>query len=533
MPEIMKKSIIFSFITLLAATACTDRFLEYNSNPQQASEEQMGYEDYISKGTLVTMQTWISANEDHRFQFQEVLSAGTLNGYFAITNGKFTTNFAIYNPTDDWSRDPFVNILPEVYGAHLQLRNSTSDPIPLAVANIIEVAVFAKIADTYGPIPYSKMGKDGSLTAPYDALDKLYYEFVDTLDSSINTLTELQTSRLNATADVAFGGDLVKWVKYANTLKLRLGVRMAYCDPTKAKQVAEEAANHSIGTLASVADMPMYYQPVRNRYHKLLLEWGDYRVAADIICYMNGYNDPRRSKYFQLKGESGEDCDLNGQITCDGYVGWRRGVNPDDNAFGTGLTNIKVGGNDPISWICAAEAAFLKAEGALRGWNMGGKDAREWYETGVRLSFEQWGVSGADAYLADASSHPESYVDVTGKGYDATFNCNISPAWDESADFEANLERIITQKWIANWRIEGVESWTEFRRTGYPRLLPPAVNLSGGCIPEGGFARRQYYPIDEANSNKENYQQALIMLGGPDNMGTRLWWDCNPNNPTK
>ena len=528
----MKKNILIMVSVLLAAS-CTGHYLEYNTNPGNATEEMMGREDYISKGTLVTMQTWISANEDHRFQFQEVLSTGTLNGYYAIVHGNWGATFATFNPADDWSRDGFQNILPEVYGAHVQLRATCTDPIPLAIANIIEVACFAKVADCYGPIPYSKMGKDGSLTAPYDPLDQLYYEFCDTLTQSINTLTELQTSRLNATADCAFGGDPVKWVKYANTLKLRLGIRMAYANPAKAQQVAEEAANHPIGTLLTNDDMPYYYQPVRNRYHKLMLEWGDYRVGADIICYMNGYKDPRRAKYFQLKGESGADCDLNSNITCDGYVGWRSGVLAADAPKGAGLTNIKVGSNDPISWICAAEASFLKAEGALRGWNMGGKSAKEWYENGVKLSFEQWGAGSANDYLADNSSLPESYTDPTGSGYNGSYSCKVSPAYDESADFESNLERIITQKWIANWRIEGVESWSEFRRTGYPRLLAAPVNLSGGCIPEGGYARRFYYPIDEANSNAENYSQALQYLGGPDNMGTRLWWDCNPNNTTK
>lgn len=522
----MKKLFIIFSACVLAATACTAHYMDYNTNQNNATTEMMQREDYISTGTLLTMQDWVVAQPDdgRRFQFLEVLSTGTMNGYFAIVKGGWTTTFCNYNVSDDWSASPFQE-LPDIYGAHLLLRSNATDPIPLAVANIMEVAKFSKIADCYGPIPYSKMGKDGSLTCPYDSMEDLYQEFIDTLSAAINTLTDLQTSKLSSVADKVYGGDLVKWCRYANSLKLRLAIHMAYVDPAKAQKYCEEVAAHPIGAIQSVADQPYYVQSVRNRYRKLCLEWGDYRICADIICYMNGYNDPRRPKYFQLKGESGDDCAMNDKITCDGYIGWRTGVNPSDAAKGAGLTNIKAGPNDPTAWMSASESSFCFAEAALRGWNVG-KTAKEYYEQGVRLSFEQWGATGADAYLADNASLPQAYTDPTGSGYNGNYDCHVSPAWDTMADFESNLERIITQKWIANWRAEGVESWTEYRRTGYPRLLPVPSNLSGGVVPQGDHARRLPYPISERNSNTENYNEAVGFLGGPDTMGTPLWWDC-------
>lgn len=190
---------------------------------------------------------------------------------------------------------------------------------------------------------------------------------------------------------------------------------------------------------------------------------------------------------------------------------------------------MKVTTSDEMYWMNAAEAMFLKAEGALRGWNMGGGTAQSYYEEGIKLSFSQWNVQGVEDYIADAVSVPDNYTDLSGKGYDGTISGAASIAWEEGADFEKNFEKIITQKWIANWRTTGVEGWSEFRRTGYPRLLTAGVNLSGGTIADDGYARRLKYPVNELTNNSDHYKTAVSsQLKGADNMATRTWWDCNP-----
>ena len=85
-------------------------------------------------------------------------------------------------------------------------------------------------------------------------------------------------------------------------------------------------------------------------------------------------------------------------------------------------------------------------------------------------------------------------------------------------------DRIITQKWIANFPL-GVESWSELRRTGYPHLMPVIENKSGGSISSEHMIRRLWYPPTEYTENLSNINLAIGMLGGPDNGGTRLWWD--------
>ena len=512
---------IYTFISVALAgvflSSCTANFLEYNTNPEDATDEQMQYENYFASGALRTLQGCIISTEEHRFQFAEMLLGGNLGGYFSEQK-TFSGTFATFDASDGWNSDAFNNVLPAVFGAYTLLSSSDAvDDVTMAIADICRVASVARVSDQYGPVPFSQVGADGSLVAAYDTVEELYTQFLDILTSSINTLTENQASKIKASSDVCFAGDVVKWIRFANSLKLRYAMRIVYADPDKAQKAAEEVAAHPIGTLESNDDNPVYEHPGRNLYYFTMVQWGDHRAAADIVCYMNGFKDPRREKYFT-------ESDFGG------YVGWRRGVNPANAPMGSKCSNMNVTAETPMRWFVAAEAYFLKAEGALRGWAMGG-NAKDFYNQGVTLSFEQWGLGGlANAYLADDKSRPENYTDPSGLGLDGSFNTNVTPEWDDAGSFEENLERIITQKWIANFNVDGMEAWSEFRRTGYPRLLPPAHNASGGVVPEGGYGHRTLYPITEKNSNMANYMDAVNKdLGGKDNVASRIWWDCNPN----
>ena len=108
----------------------------------------------------------------------------------------------------------------------------------------------------------------------------------------------------------------------------------------------------------------------------------------------------------------------------------------------------------------------------------------------------------------------------------------ITIKWDENADLEKKQERIITQKWIANWML-GNEAWADYRRTGYPKLIPATTegNLSGGIVNSNRGVRRMPYPLEEYTSNTENVQNAVNQyLKGIDNMSVDVWWACKPRN---
>ena len=156
---------------------------------------------------------------------------------------------------------------------------------------------------------------------------------------------------------------------------------------------------------------------------------------------------------------------------------------------------------------------------------MGGS-AQEFYERGIRLSMEQYGVDATaiDAYIADNTHIPEGHAnDPRGSKYNYSRQTKVKVKWDAD-NSQQNLERIITQKWIANFPL-GLEAWAEYRRTGYPELAPAISNLNQSVITDMQRGmRRLRYPYTERDLNRENYDKAVQQLGGPDNEATDLFW---------
>ena len=229
---------------------------------------------------------------------------------------------------------------------------------------------------------------------------------------------------------------------------------------------------------------------------------------------MNGYKDNRREKFFTKSEWVGQ-----------GYVGMRRGiVIPELKTTGHKYSGVNIAPTSPLYWMNAAEVAFLRAEGqAVFNFSMGGT-AESFYNQGIRLSFEQWGVDGAEDYLKDDVNEPTAYTDPAGTNTYQNALSNITIKWNDSADKEEKQERIIVQKWIANWQL-GNEAWADFRRTGYPKLIPVKENKSGGVVDSEKGARRMPYPLDEFVSNKANVEYAIAnYLHGADNMATDVWW---------
>lgn len=528
MKKYMNKLAIGAFA--LALASCTGDYVNINSNPYEPGD--LSGDDYALGSAMSNLASAVISSDVNTAQFTDCLLGGPMGGYFADSNSGWANTISNYNAKNDWTR-VFMNsdrIIPVLYSNLNTVKTvsqNTGDPVPYAIAEVIKVAAMDRVTDTYGPIPYSKIGEDGKITTPYDSQEEVYNKFFEELDDAIKTLSENSGSALTASADYVYSGDVKKWIKFANSLKLRLAIRIAYANPNKAKEMAEAAVKNEFGVIEANADNakwnyfgslpnPLY---VATRYNEAT-SGGDTHAAADIICYMNGYKDNRRAAYFEPSGFSGQT-----------YVGLRRGINM--GAVSTQFINYsrtKFSASDPVLWMNAAEVAFLRAEGtAIFGFDMGGT-AENFYNQGIRLSFEQWGASGADEYLADATSVPSTYVDPAGVNTYASTISTITVKWDDAASKEQMQERIITQKWIANWPL-GNEAWADYRRTGYPHLIPVNYNLSNGGVDSEKGARRMPYPSEEYTSNTENVTNAVsTLLKGADNWSTKLWWDCKSGN---
>ena len=512
----LKRNIILSAMAAglcLATASCTDGYEDFNRNPYGVDKDEMQRDAYAMRSAMLNLESWVVPTDVNTNQFTECLLGGSYGGYIVDSNSGFNgKNFGQFCPENGWSRVLYKDIIPKVFIYSNEVANATDEPVPNAVATVLKVIAIQRVTDAYGPIPYSKVGADGEITADFDSQEDVYTLMFQQLDEAIEALTANRTADFSSLADRIYGGKVEKWIKLANSQKLRMAIRISKANPTLAKQKAEEAVSHEVGVMTSNDDNAFLTLASTNPFEVIMYEYngGDSRISADITSYMNGYNDPRRAAMFT-------ECTFEGG----GYYGMRTGINIPDGITSHAYSNYNVTTSSDIMIMNAAESAFLRAEGALKGWNMGGT-AKDLYEQGIRLSFDQWGVSGADSYIADNVNTPQGYRDPAGLNSYSGATSNITIAWDD-ADNTGNLERIITQKWLANFPL-GLEAWSEYRRTGYPKLMPVVVNNSGGTVNSERGARRLSYPQEERINNADNYPHALQLLGGADNMGTDVWW---------
>ncbi len=519
--------------SLVILNACTDSFDSFNTNKHEATEEMLSHDNLKTGAFFTQLERNVvlfddGTNLSSDYQVAQGLSSDIYSGYYAPTgtwysgvhNGSY---YFITNWIEKTFTSGFSSIMP-AWESIVEVANEQDLPEVSALATVVKVEAMHRVADAYGPIPYLNYGS-GSLENDYDALDKVYESFFAELDSAIDVLTDYVNGNPDATIladyDLIYSGNAKKWVQFANTLRLRLAMRVVYADPSLAQAEAEKSVSNSIGVITSSDERASlkhtsnltYYHPLYDIAYNF--NAGEARMGASMDAYMNGYNDPRLDAYFVPASEDG------------GFHGVRLGIETSvwTKYVGDNISNLKVDeSTTEIVWMTAAESYFLRAEGALRGWNMGG-NARDFYEEGIRVSFEENDVSGADNYIADDTSTPVAFTDnAEGSNLNAAAPSTITIAWNGSSAFEENLERIITQKWIAMYP-DGPEGWAEFRRTGYPKLFPVVKNNSSGTIDTDEQVRRIPFPQSEYTNNSKGVQSGVSLLGGQDNGGTKLWWD--------
>ncbi|MDR0729312.1 MAG: SusD/RagB family nutrient-binding outer membrane lipoprotein [Prevotellaceae bacterium] len=503
--------------------SCTGAFDEINTNPNTVPYEMMLRDNLITGSAIGQMENYCVTTDANQYQRMFNLAGDIYAGYFGGTNTwENNYNGIQYVLLPNWYNVAFEVGYERIMAAWRVVDLvKDEEPQAYALAQILKVFGMHKITDMYGPIPYSQFGK--AEIVPYDSQEAIYDSFLTELTDAIDVLTEFVQLYPGAAPlknyDAIYQGDYSKWIKFANTLKLRLAMRIAYADEAKAKQNAEEAANHPAGLLSDNADNAFYPVPQRNPLNEIWDAYQDTRMGGTIACYLNGFGDPRREVYFSLPA---------------GTTTWN-GVRSGTTYSTTNLNNYrnraalpKVGPNDPLQWMVAAESHFLKAEGALRGWNMGGGVPKDFYEQGIRTSFDQHGLSANYAtYVANTTATPSnlSPAIVSADAYTYSPANTITIGWVESDDPERKLERIITQKYVAIFP-DGQESWSEFRRTGYPKVIPVRFNRSPtNTISTTEQIRRLVFPTTEYDKNTAEVQKAVDMIGGVDHGGIKLWWD--------
>ena len=533
------KTLVFGAAVLVSASGCTNDFEQYNQEKLGGPENF--YADFIA---IVNPMKSIQRGLQADYQLYPNLSADMYSGMFSTaTQFNGGVNNLTYSMMDGWN-NRIIARQQDIFNYSIIIDNAAKGNYAgvdftgtFAVKKILKVITAARVSDNHGPLVYSKYEKPNpNGVTDFDSQQDAYNYFIADLTSAITDLQKIAATPTTQnvedktslkSADLVYGGNMTQWAKLANSLKLRLAMRMSYADPAKSKQYAEEALASSAGLITDNADNALI-SVGQSELSFIIYSWGDCLIGAPLMAYMNGYNDPRLSAY----AIPAKDLDVQGK-----YIGVRQGIDllNGKSTYGAfSQPQAKSASGDYFSatdgkmkLFTAAEAWFLKAEAALRGY-AGAGDIKTNYTTGVQQSFGEWGKSAeVGSYLANTTATEAPYVDPKNAANNIEAGnpqlSTITIAWNDGDTNERKLERIITQKWLSLYP-NGPEAWAEQRRTGYPILFKVRKNDSGGLISTDAMIRRIPFTIDTKIS-LYNYQQASQMLNGPDTGGTKLWWD--------
>lgn len=463
-----------------------------------------------------------------------------------------------YNVSPDWIAGPNGKFIGARNCLTPLLNHKSSDSIPEVKAIALLLYNYAVIenVDMYGTIPYNDF-KANKVDPPfkYDDMKTIYTGAEANIDTIVNCLRyfdskpawyqakvkDIVNNFSEVTRDDKNGvQNMETWVRFANSLKLRMAMHMVKAEPQLAQKWAEEAVKS--GVIDDLKYEVGMYPSAYGKVHPLVEiseVWADMRFSASFISLLKSLTHPYRfSLCMRNSGDLFNDQGVTLPAETD-QVGIRSGIHTGkgqtygSNQFvGFSRINKMLIENAPLYLFKWAEIDFLRAEGALRGWDMGGK-AELFYTRAIENSsiFEP----GSDLYNSfkpvlsqyGRVEKPVAYTykDPTGSSPDMEGVTKIGVKWNEADDKETKLEKIITQKYIALFP-NSMEAWGEMRRTGYPKMFPVLnVEEGDGSLKAGDLVRRILFPNSDDASLKDIQATGLKALGGPDQQATRVWWD--------
>jgi Starch-binding associating with outer membrane len=380
----------------------------------------------------------------------------------------------------------------------------------LAIIEIMSVFAWSNLVETFGDIPYTESLDYATKPNPkYDDGLTIYKDLINRLNTAIAKLDPTSPG-MGAGYDNVFGGGVAgtaKWIRFANTLKLRMGLMISdiSSETALAKTTVEAAApnvfNVPITSPTTGDKFAMTYLKdspnTTPMYTELVLSGRkDYVVTSVYVNALNALNDPRRDGFMWTKIQHKDIAGLDSVLN---YFGGAQGMPNGYNSF-THVNNALLDPTREVVLMDYTEAEFLLAEAAERGFTVVGS-AQSHYNNAITSSILYWGRSIADAatYLAQPAV---AYTTATG-------------TW---------RQKVGTQAWLGYY-FRGFAAWTTWRRLDYPHLIAsPKHVLAVNGIPE-----RYIYPVSEQNLNGANYTTAAAAIGG-DKAETRLFWDKGPEN---
>ncbi|MDW7694296.1 SusD/RagB family nutrient-binding outer membrane lipoprotein [Flammeovirgaceae bacterium SG7u.111] len=468
------KPILSALLIVSVLGACTSEFEEMNIDPNSASSVPTAY--------LMTQaqRSAIDEIDGSLSPFMAALYCQHWSQTQYTSTSRYETEIRSFNSFYYSSLADFEEIirLNTDEATKLEMQSSGPNHNQIAVARIMKAYEFQNITDTWGDVPYSEaLQGRGDFTPAYDTQKDIYTDLVKEVKEAV---AQIEVGEPIA-GDIIFEGDMAMWKKFGNALLMRMGLRMSEVDAAAAKAAIEAGM---AGAISSNDDNALFpYLADANNWNPIydhFVERTDYAISDIMVDVMKGLSDPRLDVYAD-PNDAGE------------IVGMPYGVSDD---IAGSITNASIsfpgaavrGAESKGLIMTYAEVLFIKAEAAARGMIAG--DPKALYEEAIAASFDQWGVDMPAGYLTQA---------------------------DVAYDAANPVESIINQKWIALY-MQGMEGWSDFRRTGYPELSPAPAAAAGRSIPN-----RRAYTNDEYSLNEENVVAAVARQGA-DDMATKMWW---------
>lgn len=522
-------------------------------------------------GAGATFRNFLYEGYYNDYQITTNLSHDIYGGYVANNQPKHAKKSPDYGYSDGWSGarwGHFYNDRSKEYRTLLRAFRFNGTPARYRNMFYITRIYYAFLAlantDTYGDMPFKEYAQariPETNKVAYDSQKDVYDAMFRMLEQAVDSIDPTDGSQYSpGNDDICYFGDVNKWLRFANTLRLRMALRISNADPARAKAEGEAALNNKYGLMTGNADnmqtVPKY-APVAmggaddggaenplamcsvayngesvmswdlEQFYRNLSTGGQkYRIKIGRNSYDEKTIDPRCLVSWYRGNMTQQTLAAGTESVREDFVGCKRGMQEPGISMSVlkySLTrtepkpaskklNPKSWFNyaRPTVWLGYSESLFLKAEAALRGWT--GKDLtmnpEGYFRAGVKASMDYYEIDGTAA---------NAYIDGLKVWTEGVFS---------GGSKEKQLEAIITQKWMATFP-NGNEAWAEFRRTDYPALANQLTNMSGGDVPNGKNIKRLLYPNSE---NSNTWFTGNSEIQAANSQGKRLWWDVADTN---
>jgi hypothetical protein len=474
----------FLLAGVLTFQACSkiEKFGNINSNPNATTEPNTGA---LLTNALSGLGNTVWGNGI-------TINGGLYCQYFSETQYTEASRYATINADWDGYYAGAMYDLQNIINYNLSNPGAASangnNENQIAIARILKAYFYWILTDSYGDLPYFNALKGDGNTV-YDPQEQIYPDLIKEISEAVD---QFVTPTINIRGDILMGGNIDKWKKFGNSLRLLMALQLTKKFPAAGGYAANQfnaALNHPAGVIESNSDNAtlnfpggVFNHPLYS-YYNITLRF-DYAMSETMANFLNPNNDARRNVY----GSSTKGFPYG--LTRDNALSWTS-ANPDWAMILHGSVRQP---NSPVVIIGAANVYLARAEAAQRGWTS--ESASAMYSLGIQRSWEQWGV------------------------YNATAFANYMASPSISLGTGNALTKINTQQWVAFYPY-GTRGWSNWRRTGVPTLTqPPGVSLP---VP-----RRFPYGPRESQTNLANYLQAAgryTVAGVPNSQDGRMWWD--------